>query len=62
MPSLFLVKDISLDQLSLYKEIILVGSGKGVISIASIKSINWYRSSTMMYKKLLKVYDKLLKE
>ena len=41
---------------------LLVGSGKGVISIASIKSINWYRSSTMMYKKLLKVYDKLLKE
>ena len=62
MPHMFLRQDISLKKLGLYKEIILVGSGKGVISIASIKSLNWYRTSTIMYNKLLKVYEKLFRE
>jgi len=62
MPHSFLRQDISLNKLGLYKEIILVGSGKGIISIASIKSLNWYRTSTIMYNKLLIVYEKLLRE
>ena len=62
MPHMFLRQDISIEKISLYKEIILVGSGKGIISIISIKSLNWYRTSTIMYNKLLKVYEKLLRE
>ena len=51
-------KDILLNSLNNYDEILLVGSGKGVVSIKNIKSIKWKRKSLKFYKKLFKLYKK----
>ena len=40
--------DILISNLYEYSEILLVGSGKGVVSISSIDQLNWYRSSLKM--------------
>ena len=53
-------KDILISNLYEYSEILLVGSGKGVVSISSIDQLNWYRSSLKMYKSILKEYSKVL--
>ena len=50
-------RNISLKSLSLYDEIILVGSGKGVVSIKSIKELNWNRKSSKTYMYLSKIYQ-----
>ena len=42
-------------------EIILVGSGKGVISVSSIPSIKWFSSSSKMFNRLLAIYKEQLK-
>ncbi|MDC3074837.1 aminotransferase class IV [Pelagibacteraceae bacterium] len=52
--------DISISNFYEYSEILLVGSGKGVVSISSIDELNWYRSSLKMYKSILKEYSKVL--
>ena len=52
--------DILISKLHEYSEILLVGSGKGVVSISSIDQLNWYRSSLKMYKSILKEYSKVL--
>jgi 4-amino-4-deoxychorismate lyase len=52
--------DISIHELSTFDEIILVGSGKGVISLKSIKNIDWKPKSNLIYKELLNSYNKLL--
>ena len=52
--------NISIHELSTFDEIILVGSGKGVISLNSIKNIDWKPKSNLIYKELLKNYNKLL--
>jgi branched-subunit amino acid aminotransferase/4-amino-4-deoxychorismate lyase len=52
--------NISISQLSKFDEILLVGSGKGVISLKLIKEINWYSKSNVIYKELLNIYNKLL--
>ncbi len=52
--------DILISNFYEYSEILLVGSGKGVVSISSIDQLNWYRSSLKMYKSLLKEYSKVL--
>jgi len=46
-------KDIFINSLSQYDEIILVGSGKGVASVKTIDQINWKRKSLKFYNKLL---------
>ena len=50
----------NLNQASKFDEILLVGSGKGVVSISSIKKLNWYRSSMKIYNFLSRKYSKLL--
>jgi 4-amino-4-deoxychorismate lyase len=50
-------RNISLKSLSIYDEIILVGSGKGVVSIKSIKKLNWNRKSSKTYMYLSKIYQ-----
>ena len=40
--------------------ILLVGSGKGVISLQSINEIEWKPRSNLIYKELLGIYNKLL--
>ena len=60
IPKRTLKEDIFISNLNEFSEIILVGSGKGVISISSIKELNWYRSSLKMYELLDKIYSKVL--
>ena len=52
--------DISIHELSKFDEIILVGSGKGVISLQVINKIHWKTKSNLIYKELLNIYNKLL--
>ena len=53
-------KDINVKNLYEFTELLLVGSGKGVVSISSIQKLNWYRSSMKIYNFLSKKYSKLL--
>ena len=52
--------NISIHELSKFDEIILVGSGKGVISLQSINKIHWKPKSNLIYKELLNIYNKLV--
>ena len=49
-------KDIFIKSLFEYEEIILVGSGKGVVSINNIKGTSWRRKSSKIYRFLSKIY------
>jgi len=49
-------KDILVNSLKEYDEIILIGSGKGVVSVKTINQINWKRKSFKIYNELLKHY------
>ena len=42
-------------------EIILVGSGKGVVKVSSIPQIKWFSSSTKMFNRLSSIYETQLK-
>ena len=53
-------KDISLNRLSKFDEIILVGSGKGVVSVNSIEKSYWQRKSLKLTDSYLKFINKLL--
>ena len=53
-------KNIKIYNLTNYAELILVGSGKEVVSISLVKFINWKKSSDKAYKELNKIYKKLL--
>tara|TARA_Y100000389_G_C17289642_1_gene427353 strand:- start:48 stop:821 length:774 start_codon:yes stop_codon:yes gene_type:complete len=50
-------KNIFVKDLEKYDEIILIGSGKGVASIKTIKQINWKRKSLSQFKTFLKCYQ-----
>ena len=50
-------KDIFLKNLENYDEILLVGSGKGVVSVSEIENTSWKRKSLMIYKKLFEIYN-----
>jgi len=47
-------KDILVNSLKDYDEIILIGSGKGVTSVKTIDQLKWKRKSLKIYNKLLK--------
>ena len=49
-------KDILIKSLHEYDEIILIGSGKGVASINTIKDIKWKRRSLKFYQILTNFY------
>jgi 4-amino-4-deoxychorismate lyase len=51
-------KDIKVNSLNDYDEILLIGSGKGVTSIETIKDIKWRRKSLKFYKILFSFYNK----
>ena len=51
-------KEILVNTLIDYDEILLIGSGKGVTSIQTIKEIKWKRKSLKFYKILLNFYKK----
>ena len=57
----FKFKSITFAELSLADEIILVGSGKGVVKVSSIPQIKWFSSSSKIFKRLSSIYEAQLK-
>jgi branched-subunit amino acid aminotransferase/4-amino-4-deoxychorismate lyase len=51
-------KNIFVNSLNDYDEIIVIGSGKGVVSVSSIEKPFWKRKSLKNYRILLKIYKK----
>ena len=49
-------KDILIKELHNFDEILLIGSGKGIASVKTIKKIGWKRKSLNQFKKFLKYY------
>ena len=54
-------KDILLKDLKNYDEILLIGSGKGVASVKTIKEINWRRKNLNKFKVFSKYYQSAVK-
>ena len=54
-------KDILINELNQYDEIILIGSGKGVASVKTIKDINWRRKNLNKFYILSKYYNSAIK-
>ena len=52
-------KDIFVKDLKSYDEILLVGSGKGIASIKTIKKIGWKRKNLKKFKVLSKYYKSI---
>ena len=50
-------KDIFVNDLKSYDEILLVGSGKGIASVKTIKQIGWKRKNLKQFKVLSKYYS-----
>ena len=50
-------KDIFIKELNKFDEIILIGSGKGVVSVKTIKQIGWKRKKLIQFRKFLKYYQ-----
>ena len=53
-------KKIRIDSLADYDEILLIGSGKGVTSVETIKKIKWKRKNLKYYKKFSNHYKKAI--
>ena len=51
-------RNIFVKSLNDYDEIIVIGSGKGVVSVSSIEKPFWKRKSLKNYRILLKIYKK----
>ena len=54
-------KDIFVNNLKEFDEIILIGSGKGVASVKTINQIKWKRKSLKQYKLFSKYYMSVIK-
>ncbi len=52
-------KDILINEISDYDEIILIGSGKGVTSVSKITELKWKRRKNNGYTKLNKIYKSI---
>ena len=53
-------KDIFVKDLKSYDEILLIGTGKGIASINTIKQIGWKRKNLKKYRILSKYYDLII--
>ena len=53
-------KNIPVNSLKNYDEIIIIGSGKGVVSANSISNSNWKRRSFKYYRILSKIYQQAI--
>ena len=49
-------KNIFIKNINSFDEILIVGSGKGIVSVSSIDNNLWLRKSLKIYKKLDKIY------
>ncbi len=54
-------KNIFINELNNYEEIILIGSGKGVASVKTIEDINWKRKNLNKFNILSKYYNSAIK-
>ena len=54
-------RKILLEDLKEYREILSIGSGRGITSIKKIQSILWKRASTKYFQKLKKDYETMIK-
>ena len=50
--------NIKTDSLNDYEEIIVIGSGKGVVSVNTVEKPFWKRKSLKNYRILSKIYQK----
>ena len=57
-----LKKDIHIRELHNYDEILLIGSGKGVVPVKTIKEIGWKRKNLNQYKIFAKYYHSAITE
>ena len=57
-----LKKDILIKELHNYDEILLIGSGKGVVPVKTIKEIGWERKNLNQYKIFAKHYRSAITE
>ena len=55
-------KDIFLKNLNIYDEIIIIGSGKSVVSVSSIEKNTWKRKSFKVSNKLERIYKSEIKK
>ena len=55
-------KDIFINEIEKYDEIILIGSGKGVASVKTINKIGWKRKSLKKYRLFSKYYKVAIKQ
>ncbi len=53
-------KNITIDSLNIYDEIIVIGSGKGVASVNRIEKTDWKRKNLKNYRFLSKIYAKAI--
>ena len=53
-------KDILLKEIKNYDEILLLGSGKGVVSVRTINELKWKRKNLKKFKFLSKQYDAVI--
>ena len=53
-------KDIYVKDLKNYDEILLVGSGKGIASVKTVKDIDWKRKNLKQFKVLSKYYKSMI--
>ena len=49
-------KNININQLHEYDEILLVGSGKGVVFVEKIQQINWYVKKDSVFNEFKRKY------
>ena len=54
-------KDVLVKEIKNYDEILLIGSGKGVASVKTIKQIKWKRKSLKQYQLFLKYFISAIK-
>jgi branched-subunit amino acid aminotransferase/4-amino-4-deoxychorismate lyase len=57
----YIFKSITSSDLLSADELILIGSGKGVVKVSSIPQIKWFSSSSKMFKRLSSIYEAQLK-
>ena len=55
-------RNIFVNDLKNYDEILLVGSGKGIASIKTIKQVGWKRKSLKKFRILSKYYNSIIKK
>ena len=49
-------KDVLVKEIKSYDEILLIGSGKGVASVKTIRQLGWKRKSLNQFRNFLKFY------